>query len=112
MRSGMITATLALFLSIGPGPAADGDDPPAVGWRALPLIKEGKVNPAWVQIGYGGFAVEDSSLRTACDEKGLGLLLYSKEKFGDCQIRAVYKSKDEKSNSGVFMRIGERNLQK
>jgi hypothetical protein len=96
----MIAATFALFLAAGPGPAADG-------WRALPLITGGKVDPAWVQIGYGGFAVEGDSLRTECVEKGMGLLLYRKEKFGDCRIRVVYRSKDAKSNSGVFVRIDD-----
>jgi hydrogenase maturation factor len=112
MSSGMITAAFALFLSTGPGPGAGGEDQPAEVWRALPLIHDGKVDPAWVQIGYGGFAVDDGSLRTECDEKGLGLLLYRKEKFGDCQIRVVYKSKDAKSNSGVFVRIDDGILEK
>jgi 3-keto-disaccharide hydrolase len=112
MRITITTATLALFLLTGPGPAAGADEPPADGWKALPLIKEGKVDPAWVQVGYGGFAVEDGSLRTECDEKGLGLLLYRKEKFGDCQIRVVFKSKDAKSNSGVFVRIDDGILDK
>lgn len=107
MRNSMITATLALLLLTGSVIAAGGDDQPVDGWRALPLIKEGKVDPAWVQIGYGGFAVEDGSLRTACDEKGLGLLLYRKEKLGDCQIRVVYKSQDAKSNAGVYVRIDD-----
>jgi 3-keto-disaccharide hydrolase len=111
MRGGMITAAFALFLSIGPG-LAGGDDRPAGGWRALPLVSEGKVDPAWVQVGYGGFAVEDGGLRTEPDERGLGLLLYRKEKFGDCQIRVVYKSKDAKSNSGVFVRIDDGILDK
>src|SRR5689334_21773168 len=63
-------------------------------------------DPRWkgrselVQVGWGGFAVEDGSLRTDCDEKGLGLLLYRKEKFCNCQIRVVYRSKDAKSNAG------------
>src|SRR5262245_58868481 len=107
MRRVMLTATFALFLSTGPGPAAGGDDRPADGWRALPLIKEGKVDPAWVQVGYGGFSGEDGGLRTERDEKGLGLLLYRKEKFGDCQVRVVYKCKDARSNSGVFVRIDD-----
>jgi hypothetical protein len=107
MRSGMIMVTLALVLATGPGTVAGGDAPPADGWRALPLIREGKVDPAWVQIGYGGFAVEDGSLRTECDAKGLGLLLYRKEKFGDCQIRVVFRSRDAKSNAGVFVRIDD-----
>lgn len=76
-------------------------------WRSLPLIKDGKVDPNWAQIGYGSFGVEDGALRSDCDEKGLGLLLYKKEKFGDCQIRVVYKCKDARSNSGVFIRIGD-----
>jgi hypothetical protein len=105
-------ATLALVVSSGVSSAAGGDDPPADGWRALPLIQEGKVDPAWVQIGYGGFAVEDDSLRTECDPKGLGLLLYRQEKFGDCQIRVVFKSKDAKSNAGVFVRIDDGVLEK
>ncbi len=112
MRSGMMTATLALVVFAGAESTATGDDPPADGWRALPLIKDGKVDPAWVQIGYGRFAVEEGSLRTECDEKGLGLLLYRKEKFGDCQIRVVYKSKDAKSNAGVFVRIDDGILKK
>jgi hypothetical protein len=107
MRTVLIAAMLALFLSTEPSPIARGDDPSAGSWRALPLIHEGKVDPAWVQIGYGGFAVVDGSLRTECDEKGLGLLLYRKEKFGDCQIRVVFKSQDAKSNAGVFVRIDD-----
>jgi hypothetical protein len=82
-------------------------DPPGDGWRALPLIKDGKVDPAWVQIGYGEFVVDDSTLRTECSEKGLGLLLFGKETFGDCQIRVVFKQKDAKSNSGMYVRIDD-----
>jgi hypothetical protein len=107
MRSGTIAAMLTMFLATGVGPETSGDDPPADGWRALPLMSAGKVDPSWVQMGYGGFAVEDGSLRTECDEKGLGLLLYRKEKFGNCQIRVVYKSKDANSNAGVFVRIDD-----
>jgi hydrogenase maturation factor len=77
------------------------------GWRQLPLVKDGKVDPAWVHLGYGGFVVDDDGLRTECDEKGLGLLLYQKEKLGDCQIRVVYKQKDAKSNAGVYVRIDD-----
>src|SRR5262249_29632887 len=29
------------------------------------------------------------------------------EKFGNCQVRVVYKAKDAKSNSGVFVRIDD-----
>src|SRR4051794_4226513 len=71
------------------------------GWRSLPLMRDGKVDPAWAHIGYGGFVVDDGVLRTECDERGLGLLVYTKDKFGDCHIKVVYKAKDAKSNSGV-----------
>lgn len=112
MRANTITATVALFLAAGFVPAAGGDDRPAGDWRALPLVKDGKVDPAWVQVGYGRFAVEDGGLRTEPDERGLGLLLYRPEKFGDCQLRVVYRTKDANSNSGVFVRIDDGILKK
>src|SRR5262245_29063759 len=107
MRNCILMATLALLLASGPRGVVGGNEEPADGWRSLPLIKAGKVDPSWVQVGYGGFAVEEGTLRTECDEKGLGLLLYRPEKFGNCQIRVVYRSKDAKSNSGVYVRIDE-----
>jgi lysophospholipase L1-like esterase len=107
MRTGILPAALAVFLMTGLNAFALADDQPADAWRTLPLIQDGKVDPAWVHIGYGGFAIEDGSLRTECSEKGLGLLVYGKEKFGDCQIRVVYRSKDAKSNAGVYVRIDD-----
>jgi hypothetical protein len=83
------------------------DQQPQRSWRSLPLIKDGKADPNWAQIGWGGFVVDDGSLRTECDPKGMGLLLYRKERFGDCQIRVVYRCKDAKANSGVFVRIDD-----
>jgi hypothetical protein len=109
MRTGLLTMTFVFLLAARPAP---GGDTPADGWRALPLVKEGKVDPAWVQLGYGRFVVEDGALRTDNDEKGLGLLLYRPEKFGDCQLRVVFKAKDAKSNSGVYVRIDDGILKK
>ncbi len=80
---------------------------PEPAWRVLPLITDGKVDEAWCHVGWGGFVVEDGSLRTECDPRGLGLLVYRKERFGNCQLRVVFKSRDAKSNSGVFVRIAE-----
>jgi len=40
-----------------------------------------------------------------------GLLLYRKERFGNCQIRVVYKPSHAKANSGVFVRIDDGVLQ-
>jgi hypothetical protein len=65
------------------------------------------VDEAWCHVGWGGFSVDGDSLRTECDPKGLGLLVYKKERFGNCQIRVVFKSKEAKSNSGVFVRIAD-----
>jgi hypothetical protein len=76
-------------------------------WRPLPLIRDGQVNPDWAHLGWGRFTVDDGSLRTDCDEKGMGLLLWRKEKLGDCQIRVVFRTKDPRSNSGVFVRIDD-----
>lgn len=76
-------------------------------WRSLPLITDGKVDAAWQQIGGGRFAVDEGTLRTESDETGLGMLLYSKEAFGNCQIRVVFRAKEAHSNSGVFIRIDD-----
>jgi hypothetical protein len=76
-------------------------------WRSLPLITDGKVDPAWVHTGWGGFVVDDGALRTECDPKGLGLLVYKKERFGNCQIRVVFKSKTTEANSGLYVRIAD-----
>jgi hydrogenase maturation factor len=76
-------------------------------WRPLPLIADGKVADGWCHVGWGGFAVDDGALRTECDPKGLGLLVYEKERFGNCQLRVVFRSKDAKSNAGVFVRIAD-----
>ena len=76
-------------------------------WRPLPLITDGKVDPAWMHTGWGGFVVDDGALRTECDPKGLGLLVYKKDKFGNCQIRVVFKNKEARSNSGVYVRIAD-----
>ena len=104
-------AALLLVLCLsGVAPAAGGaaEKP----WRSLPLIKDGKVNPDWFHTGWGEFVIDDGTLRTECDEKGLGLLVYGKEKFGDCQIRVVYRAKDPRSNAGVYVRIDDGILKK
>lgn len=90
------------------GLVASGKAEPAErSWRILPLIRDGQVDPNWTHLGWGSFVVDQDSLRTECDEKGMGLLLYKKERFGNCQIRVVYKTKDSKSNAGVFVRMDD-----
>jgi hypothetical protein len=83
--------------------AADAPSEPA--WRALPLITDGKVDANWIQVGWGGFVVDDGALRTEPSAKGLGLLVYRKERLGNCQVRVVFKARDAKSNAGVYVRM-------
>jgi hypothetical protein len=79
----------------------------AADWRVLPLIAEGKVHASWKQVGWGGFVVDQGALRTECDERGMGLLVYTQEKIGDSEIRIVYRSEKPQSNAGVFVRIDD-----
>ena len=76
-------------------------------WRTLPLIESGKVAPAWKQVGWGSMKVEGEMLVTESDERGLGVLVYTKEKLGNCQVRIVYRPKDAKSNAGAFIRMDD-----
>ena len=88
-------------------------DPSSRGqWRALSLITDGKIDPAWGQMGWGGFVVDGGALRTECDDRGMGALLYKPEKFGDCQIRVVYRVEKTTSNAGVFVRVDDGALAK
>jgi hypothetical protein len=87
---------ILLALTIGLWTAgADAD-----GWR--PLFN-GKDLDGWQHVGPGRMIVqEDGTIRT---EGGMGLLWYTKEALGDCEIRIVYKTTARNSNSGVFIRI-------
>ena len=80
---------------------------PETGWRKLPLIADGKVSPDWVHVGYGKMVVDGDALRTECAPEGLGLLVYQKEKLGNCQVRVVFKAKDERANAGVYVRLAD-----
>jgi 3-keto-disaccharide hydrolase len=102
-----IASGVAIFLAWTGLVASGKEQPPDGHWRSLSLITDGKVDQNWTHIGWGGFAVDNDSLRTEPDEKGMGFLLYKKERFGNCQIRVVYKTKDSKSNAGVFVRIDD-----
>jgi len=65
----------------------------------------GKDLAGWEHIGPGRFVLEDGLLKT---EGGMGLLWYTKEKFGDCILRVVYKTSRAGDNSGVYIRIAEK----
>jgi 3-keto-disaccharide hydrolase len=100
-----IASALALSIASAAARGAEPKSEPA--WRPLPLITDGKVDENWTHVGYGGFTVDAGALKTECDPKGLGLLVYKKERFGNCQIRVIFKTRDAKSNSGVYVRIDD-----
>ncbi len=76
-------------------------------WRRLPLIEGDKVHPNWKMVGWGAMEVDGDALATRPDPRGLGLLVYASEKFGDCQIQVVYRPEKSSSNAGVFVRVDE-----
>ena len=107
-RSVVFLLVISIIAVVGTFAVLDGAEPkPEPAWRLLPLITDGKVDPNWVHVGWGGFAVDNGALRAECDPRGLGLLVYRKERLGNCQIRVIFKSKEPKSNSGVYVRIAD-----
>jgi len=71
------------------------------GWR--PLFNGSSTN-GWQMTGPGAFQLENSELVT---HGGMGLLWYTREKFGDCRIRVMFQPTSSHDNSGVFIRIPE-----
>ncbi len=101
-------ALVAVAGLIGLSPLANGSEKPVgTAWRDLPLVEHGNIANGWRHVGWGGFVVDGDALRTECDPRGLGLLVYAKEKLGNCQVRIVFRTKEAKSNSGVYVRIGD-----
>src|SRR3569833_3251212 len=70
------------------------------GWRQLFNGKD--LNNGWKHVGPGSRYVKDGVTGST---GGMGLEYWSKEKFGNCVIRIVYKMEKFNSNSGVFIRI-------
>lgn len=68
-------------------------------WRQL---FDGKDLDGWKHVGPGDMTVENGLIQT---HGGMGLLYWTKEKFGNCRIKVVYKMRDFNDNSGVFIRI-------
>lgn len=77
------------------------------GWRPLPLVSHGAVSSNWVHIGFGKFVVDGDAIRTDPAPEGLGLLVYAKERFGNCQLRVTFKTKELRSNSGFYVRLDD-----
>jgi hypothetical protein len=95
-------AALSAFAVLLSGATAQQAPADAKDWRSL---FDGKSLDGWEHIGPGKMLLEDGAIRT---EGGMGLLWYTKEKFGDCVIRVVYKTSDRQANSGVFVRIADK----
>ncbi len=87
-----------LLLMVGMGAMALADEP------ARQLF-DGKSMDGWEMVGPGSFAVEAGALKT---QGGMGLLWYTREKFGDCVVRIVFETRGPRGNSGVFIRIPDR----
>ena len=85
--------------------SADQAPPAAAAVVARQLLFNGRDLEGWEHVGPGKFVIEGGVLRS---EGGMGLLWYTREKFGNCKIRVVYKTTSAASNSGVFVRIAER----
>jgi hypothetical protein len=106
-RASALVVLLITTFAVGATLLCGAESKPEPAWRSLPLVTGGKVDTSWTHVGWGGFVVEDGAIRTECDAKGLGLLVYQKERLGNCQIRVVFKTKDGKSNSGIYVRLAD-----
>ncbi len=99
-------ATFALTVFLGTSAQAQNQQPLKQAsypdWR--PLL-DGKSLDGWEHVGPGKFVLDDGVLRT---EGGMGLLWYTREKLGNCVLRVVYKTTNDRSNSGVYVRIADR----
>src|SRR4030095_14541584 len=51
-------------------------------WRTLPLVVKGTLDSGWKHVGWGGFVVDQGVACTQVDARGMGLLVYTREKFG------------------------------
>ena len=71
------------------------------GWR--PLF-DGTSLDGWKMTGPGELKLEQGELVT---HGGMGLLWYSREKLGDCEVRIRFQLSAKDDNSGVFIRIPE-----
>ena len=66
-----------------------------------PLLDATHTN-GWEMVGPGEFKWEDGELVT---HGGMGLFYYTRERFGDCDIRVTFKLTAPDDNSGVFIRM-------
>jgi hypothetical protein len=98
MKRHTLLILLAALLALTSCSETPGADPNAK------QLFNGKDLDGWVMTGPGEFVVEDGAMKTV---GGMGLLYYSREKFGNCTIRVVFKTASERANSGVIVRLPE-----
>ena len=89
-----MTMTLTLLIVALLSAMAPDDQP-------RPLFN-GKDLDGWAHVGKGRVYVDEGLLKT---EGGMGLLWYTREKFGNCTLRVVYRTTTLDDNSGIFIRI-------
>lgn len=102
MRCALFAAVSTVTTLVGAALGGQGTSAGPGGWR---VIFDGKSLDGWEHIGPGKMVLEDGGIRT---EGGMGLLWYTKEKFGDCVIKVVYKTGNRRANSGVYVRIADK----
>jgi hypothetical protein len=91
----MLTRALLVAIAVAP-----------MGFAADPKqLFNGKDLDGWQMVGPGRFVVVDGALKT---EGGMGLLYYTREPFGNCIVRVVFKTESARGNSGVFIRLPEK----
>lgn len=90
----MLRPAVLLILASTLLPAADQGN-----WISL---FNGKDLAGWKHVGPGGMTVEDDMIRT---HGGMGLLYWTGGTVGNCNIRVVFRMRDENDNSGVYVRI-------
>lgn len=88
-------------------------DPPAPALVKIETVRplfNGRDLDGWEHVGPGQFVIEnfDAENGVLRTEGGMGLLWYTRERFGNCRIRVVYRTTSTASNSGVFVRIADR----
>ncbi len=93
-RPGLFAAALACAAMCAPGAFASEHK----------KLFNGKDLTGWKMAGWGSFAVEGGLLKTV---GGMGLLVYEREKFGNCTLRVVFKTAGGRGNSGIFIRMPE-----
>ena len=96
MQRRMVLSVIFLAFVVCPKPAQSAD------WKQL---YNGKDMTGWEHVGPGGFTIENGLLKS---NGGMGLLWYTREKFGNAKIRVVYKLMQKETNSGVYIRIPEK----